>query len=274
VTETTERRTYSLQSIQEMLGLSRAVVIGYVKAGFIAPERGPRNAYLFDFQDVVLLRTAQDLRSARIPTRRIRGALDRLRGLLPSSVPLSGLRITAVGDDVVVREGGKQVAATSGQLLFDFEVAAQAGDIVAFPGRKIASSTVDEWIARGEALEPNDAERAIEAYRQAIVLEPSRSDGYLDLGAFLHGLGRNVDALKVYDDALVAIDDEPDLHFNRAIVLEDLDRPVEALAAYERCFALDPEHADAHWNAARLYEQQGVGQMALQHYSAFRRLQR
>ena len=263
-----------MQSIQELLGLSRAIVIGYVKAGFVSPQRGPRNAYVFGFQDVVLLRTAQTLRASQIPTRRIRHALDRLRALLPSSVPLSGLRITAVGDDVAVREGSQQVAAASGQLLFDFEVAARAGDVVVFPGHTIPSTGADRWIAQGEALEAVDVERAIDAYRQAIAMDPARSDGYLDLGAFLHGLGRHVDALAVYDDALAVLDGEPDLHFNRAIVLEDLDRFEEALAAYERCLALDSQHADAHWNAARLYDQQGVGQKALQHYSALRRLRR
>ena len=91
---------YTLQSIQEMLGISRNVVLGLVKAGFVSPVRGPRNTYRFGFQDVVLLRTAQALRSARIPARRIHRSLERLRALLPSTVPMTGLRITAVGDDI------------------------------------------------------------------------------------------------------------------------------------------------------------------------------
>jgi len=37
---------------------------------------------------------------------------------------------------------------------------------------------------------------------------------------------------------------------------------------------LAPDFADAHFNAARLYEQLGRGQLALRHFSAYRRLQR
>ena len=35
--------TYTIRSIQEMLGLSRGVITGLVVAGFVKPGRGPRN---------------------------------------------------------------------------------------------------------------------------------------------------------------------------------------------------------------------------------------
>ena len=41
-----------------MLGLSRSAIVRLVELGFVKPKRGPRQAYLFSFQDVVLLRTA------------------------------------------------------------------------------------------------------------------------------------------------------------------------------------------------------------------------
>ena len=266
--------TYGLQDIQQMLGLSRAVVIGYVKAGFVDPARGMRKAYRFGFRDVVLLRTAQSLRVAHVPARRIRRALDRLRTLLPSTLPLTGLRITAVGDDVAVWDGAQSIAAVSGQLLLDFEVSPATGTVVAFPHARDEPTNFDHWIARGEALEANDPDASVEAYEQAIALEPRRSDGYLDLGALLHARGALAAALQVYDRALAAIDDDPDVSFNRAIVLEDLGRGADALESYEICLRLDPDHADAHWNAARVYEQSGSDQQALRHFSAFRRLRR
>ena len=257
-----------------MLGVSRAVIVGYVKAGLVSPSRGPRNSYRFEFQDVVLLRTAIGLRRASIPTRRIRQSLDRLRKLLPASLPLTGLRITAVGDDVAVSEGERRVAAETGQLLLDLEIPASPGGVVRFAPEPSGSSTVDEWIALGESREDKDPAGAGEAYLQAIALDPLRSDAWLNYGALLHERGDNESALALFDRALVAIPEEPDVHFNRAVILEDLGRTDEAIASYERCLALDPDFADAHWNAARLYDQGGVGTMALQHFSAFRRLQR
>jgi len=77
-----------------------------VEAGFVVPERGPRNAWRFSFQDLIVLRTAQALVAAKLPARRIMKSLRDLRRQLPASMPLSGLSIGAIGDRVVVRQGG------------------------------------------------------------------------------------------------------------------------------------------------------------------------
>ena len=98
-------QTYSLRAIQSMLGLSRAVVSRLVAAGFVTPARGKRREYLFGFQDIVLLRTAHELQQARIPTRRILRSLQRLRSTLPEELPLSGLRISAIGSGARVAIG-------------------------------------------------------------------------------------------------------------------------------------------------------------------------
>ena len=62
---------YTLKRLEEMLGFGRGVITGLIEAGFVAPSRGARNEYRFTFQDVVLLRTAYQLRAARIPARRV-----------------------------------------------------------------------------------------------------------------------------------------------------------------------------------------------------------
>ena len=83
------------------------------------PERGPRNAWLFSFQDLIVLRTAQGLSASLVPYRRITKALKELRRNLPEEMPLSGLRIAAVGDTVVVKEGDARWQADHTITLFD-----------------------------------------------------------------------------------------------------------------------------------------------------------
>lgn len=270
----TEEAVYTLQGVQEMLGVTRGAILGFVRAGFVSPSRGPRNNYLFGFQDVVIIRTAQTLKAASVPVKRIQRSLQRLRASLPATVPLSGLRITAVGDDVVVREAGQDVALDTGQLLLDFQVSTGPGAVLSFPGPPIGTDDAVDWNARGAALEGHDAAAAIVAYRQAIEADPALPAAYLSLGALLHESGELVAALSVYDAALARSPLDPDLHYNRAIVLEDLTRPDDALRAYEDCLRLAPDFADAHWNVARLHEQRGAAQQALRHFSAFRRLER
>jgi tetratricopeptide (TPR) repeat protein len=262
-----------------MLGLSAGTLTRLVDAGFVTPARGPRNEYRFSFQDVVLLRTADQLLANKIPPRKVVKALVQLRRQLPSEVPLTGLRISAVGPDIAVRQGDLQWDAESQQLLMDFEVAPakSGGGAVAFitrPTPQAAAAAPEAELAQAEALEHSDPAAAEAAYRNVIRHAADRIDAYLNLGALLYEAGRLGDALSVYEQGLARAPREARLHYNRALALEDLGRENDALAAYEACIALADDFADAHFNAARLYEQLGRKQLALRHFSAYRRLQR
>jgi tetratricopeptide (TPR) repeat protein len=269
---------YTVRSIREMLGLSRTVLAGFIDAGFVQPSRGARNEYRFTFQDVVLLRTAQGLHAARIPPRKILRSLKRLKAALPQELPLSGLRITAVGSDIAVRNGSTQWEAESGQLLMDFEVAPVRGAVAILqhaPAPAGSPRDADEWFARAEELEESHLHSEAEAaYRRALQLAPDHADAWLNLGAMLCEAQRCEEAVALYDQALLHCPDESLLHFNRAIALEDQGRQREAIAGYEACLRLAPDLADAHFNAARLHEQAGNAQKAVRHFSAYRRLQR
>ena len=267
-----------------MLGLSRGVISGMIAAGFVAPARGARNEYRFTFQDVVLLRTAAELQAARIAPRRILAALRRLKEKLPAELPLAGLRISAVGNDVTVKEGGSQWQADSGQLVMDFQFAPVMGSVTylqrpsspvaALPKATAAADAVDAAFALGEALESSDRRAAEAAYRRVLALDPDHADAYLNLGALLCEAKRCREAVALYDEALRRRPGEALLHFNRAVALEDQGRLVDALAAYNASLQLDPDLADAHYNAARLHEQLGDAKNAVRHFSAYRRLER
>ena len=298
----TPASTYTIRAIQEMLGLSRGVIGGLISSGFVAPSRGPKNEYRFTFQDVVLLRTAVELQSAHIPPRKILSALKKLKATLPAELPLTGLRISAVGNDVTVRDGRSQWHADSGQLVMDFDVAPAKGT-VAFLQRVPAAEAAprnasNDAIARidapararpfaaplredatavfshGEALEASDRRGAEAAYRKVLALDPDHADAYLNLGALLCESRRCAEAVTLYDEALRRRPDEPLLHFNRAVALEDQGRTADALASYHASLTLAPDLADAHYNAARLHEALGDAKQAVRHFSAYRRLQR
>ena len=278
-------KAHSLKSVRDMLGLSTTTVSRLVDAGFVTPERGPRNEYQFSFQDVVLLRTAHRLQAAKIPPRKIVKALSSLRAQLPGQLPLSGLRISAIGNEVAVQAGGVQWDAESRQMLLDFEVAPAGGTVTLIareldaasataPARPAATSSAVAQLTQARELEADDSAAAERAYRQAIAQDSQSADAYLNLGALLYEAGRLDEALRSYDQGLTHTPHEARLHYNRALALEDLQRHDEALAAYEACLKRAPDFADAHFNAARLYEQLGQGQLALRHFSAYRRLQR
>lgn len=257
-----------------MLGLSRGALQALVASGFVTPQRGPRNEHRFSFQDMVLLRTAHALQAARIPPRRILRALAGLRRQLPATLPLTGLRITAVGDRVTVREGRAQWEAESGQHVLDFELVPVSGaDVRLLPPAAVGEACA--WLARGARLELVDRAGAEQAYRQALRLDPDLPEPYVNLGALLCEDGRCDEAIVLYEAALHrGLTQEASLHFNHAIALEDQGRLEDALHAYEQVLRLAPDLADAHYNAALLHERLGEPHLAIRRLSTYRRLQR
>ena len=268
---------YSLRAVEELLGFKRGVVARFIAAGYVTPQRGPRNAYRFSFQDVVLLRTAQALVAAQVPRRRLLASLRALRSRLPQELPLSGLRIQAVGSDVVVTDGGSRWRADSGQQLLDFELRQGDGGHVVLlhhrgPAHAAPSDDAPAWHARAEALEAQNPAGAEAAYRAALARDPGHVASLVNLGALLCDTGRCAEAESLLEEGHRRAPGDAAILFNLAIALEDLGRPAEALRRYAQCVAIDCGFADAHFNAARLHEQLGHAREAIRHFNAYRRL--
>jgi tetratricopeptide (TPR) repeat protein len=260
---------YGAREVAKMLGLSVAQVRAYVKAGFLTPSRGPRNELRFSFQDLVLLRTAKGLVSARIPPRRVRTALRKLRAQLPEGRPLRAVHIHAEGDNIVVGDGSAQWSPESGQVLFDFsarELSRKAAPLV------LHARDASDWYERGCDLEESEPDEAQEAYRKAVQLDSSLADAWVNLGRLLHESGDAREAAQHYRKAIELRPDDVIALFNLGVALEDLSMREEAVLAYRTALAADASYADAHYNLAFLYERLGQPAPALRHLRAYRKL--
>ncbi|MDQ6621115.1 MAG: tetratricopeptide repeat protein [Pseudomonadota bacterium] len=284
---------YSLRDVGKLLGVSRSIISGLIDAGFVTPTRGRRGEFRFTFQDLVLLRAAQGLSAARLPAARILRALKRLRAQLPETVPLTGLRIEAVGDSVVVNEGTAQWRPEDGQYVMRFAVEVQRTEsppVAALtqggaprtrtdaPAPRVAFVEPDTtsppvpWFERALALEAGDVDGACSAYRQALSEDEQHLCAYINLGRCLHADGRLAEAESVYREGLSKCGADETLLFNLAVVLEDLHRHEDAANTYRAALKEAPDMADAHYNLALLCEAQGLRQEALRHLSAYRKL--
>lgn len=263
---------YGVRAVEKLLQLPRSTIRSLIKAGFVLPARGPRGALLFSFQDLIVLRTAWTLTQAELSPRRVIRSLKQLRGQLPDSVPLSGLRIVAVGDRVVVQEGDTRWQADSGQYLLALEVELADGVLSLTDRREAAKENAGDWFSRGTVLEALDAEAAQGAYEQALAADPAHSGAATNLGRLLHVCGRLDAAERVYRAALAACGSDALLHYNLGVLLEDTGRIDEAAQAYIRALCDDAGLADCHYNLARLYQAQGKPREALRHLAHYRRL--
>ena len=261
--------------------MSQAEVRGYVRAGFLAPERGPRREMRFSFQDLVFLRTAGGLAAAGVSPRRIRAALSRLREQMPDGRPLTAVRIAVEGSRVVVEEGNRRWQPESWQILFDFGVADLARRVAPMVRRAFRQAqddgpefSADDWFEWACELEPGSPAEAREAYGRALALDPNHADAHVNLGRLLHESGDAAAAEPHYRGALAARPADATAAFNLGVALEDLGKDRDALDAYERAIEVDPENADAHFNAAALAERLGRAAVALRHLRTYRRLTR
>jgi tetratricopeptide (TPR) repeat protein len=266
---------YGVRDVEKLLQVPRSTIRALIDAGFVAPARGPRNAWLFSFQDLVVLRTARALVAARVPRKRITVSLRELRRHLPESMPLSGLSICAVADRVVVKEGARRWQADSGQYLLAFEGDPADGSLSVIERTQAdAPESAEAWFEEGSAMESEDAEVAIAAYERAIALDPAFTDAAVNLGSLLHEQGRHAKAERVYRAALASKATHPLLHYNLGVLLEDMGRKREAAAAYEKALRANPRLADCHYNLALLCEALGRPQDAIRHMADYRRLMR
>jgi len=265
---------YGVRDVEKLLHLPRSTIRALIAAGFVSPARGPRSAWLFSFQDLIVLRTAQALADAKVPQRRITKSVRELRLHLPDAMPLSGLSICAVADRVVVKEGGGRWQADSGQYLLEFEGDPADGSLSVFERNKAAETrtSAPEWFDKAVALEREDAEAALAAYEQAIAADPALLDAHINLGRLLHEAGRFAKAEQVYRDAVRTCGSDPVLLYNLGVLLDDMERKAEAMEAYEAALRGDPGLADCHYNLALLYERLKRPKDAIRHMARYRAL--
>lgn len=278
---------YSTREVARMLDVPVHRVRSFVAAGFLTPRRGPGDAYRFNFQDLVILRTACGLADAGIPPARVRAALAALRRQLPRGRSLAAVRIEAVGGQVVARDAAGAFEPETGQRplpyrdferFAGFEVAELAARAAPLSRRAVAEGErrgdwdAEDWYEVGYELEATALDEARAAYRRALALDEAHADAHLNLGRLLHEEGRPAEAEEHYRQAAALRPRDATAWFNLGVALQDQGRGDEAIAAYRRALAADRGYPDAHFNLAGLYSQHGDRAAALRHLMAYKGL--
>jgi tetratricopeptide (TPR) repeat protein len=258
---------YGVREVEKLLRLPRSTIRALVEAGFVSPARGPRNAWLFSFQDLIVLRTAQALANAKVAPKRITRSIRELRRHLPAAMPLSGLSIGAEGDRVVVREGSRRWQAESGQYLLAFEGDPARGALSVIERRR-----KEDWFERALELEESDPEAAIAAYARALAEDPKLLDAHVNRGWLLHEAGRLAQAELAYREGIEACGADATLLYNLGVLLADIGRKEEAAEAYEAALRARPGFADCLYNLALLCEELERPRDAIRHMARYRRL--
>jgi tetratricopeptide (TPR) repeat protein len=267
-------KRYSTQNVAELLELSPELIREIARAGILEPARTAGNHYRFDFQDIIVLRTAKELMQAGVRRAEINHALFNLKSKLPSNRPLTSLRIAGDGGAVVIREADQVYDAATGQIHFNFAVADLAGTVAPLARQAAEEAQAsdqlssDDWFDLGVDLEAVSPQDAPAAYLRALELDPYHSDAHVNIGRLLQEAGEYESAEEHYNHALDVERDNVLAAFNLGTLFEDMGRIQDAINAYKRASNL----ADAHYNLSRLYELVGEHAQALKHLKTYRSL--
>lgn len=262
---------YTTREVAQLVGLTAEQIRRWVRHGLLTPRRGARRELRFDFQDIVLLRTAKGLRDARVPARRASQALRRLRDDLGSASSLAALRISAEGANVAVHEDDALWDVQSGQGYLCFSTRELAGEVAELRSPLLDGPVEldsDDYYNLGIDLEDVDRERAELAYRRALELDPENVDAHVNLGRLLQNQGRTEEAREHYRLTLARVPDHQLALYNLGTSFDEVDE----LDAAVDCYRKADRVADAHYNLCRIFEIRGDEVAALRHFRRYRQL--
>lgn len=184
------------------------------------------------------------------------------------------------------------LAGRSGQLALDFrpppgeaqpakvvalERRAPRPDVAALPTAvptpegALAAKYFREAAALDEG-EDGAIDRAIEAYRKALVLDPTLVPALVNLANCHYARDELVEAQALYERAINLDPDCFEAHYNLGNILHDLGRLAEAEACYRDALELNPGYADAHFYLAVTLEKIGRSADAKPFWRSYQRL--
>ena len=123
---------------------------------------------------------------------------------------------------------------------------------------KKKSEEADKWFRKGTAYAELDLHReAINAYKQAIRIDPNHAGAYNNLGIEYAELGFHRNAIENYKQAILIDNNNAGTYQNLGYSYGQLDLHREAINAYKQAIRIDPTYATAYYNLSSNYTKLG-----------------
>jgi tetratricopeptide (TPR) repeat protein len=274
------KQVYSRAEVRRLLGLQERRLRSWERQGLAPPLS------IYNFSDLIVLRTLTRLREAGVSAAKIRQAVVALREKLEMSAdPLKELKIFSDGKRIAVQVGASKMEPISGQLLLNFD-RDELHKMLSFPSQSAAhvARSAEEsrrleaagWFEKALELERTGAPTSdvIQAYESSAGLDPASAGTFVNLGT-IHFHLRDWDAAeRNYRRALDADPRYALAHFNLGNLFDEKGDRALALVHYLVALRLDADYADAHYNVALLYQSSGQLMRAVRHWRAYLKLDR
>lgn len=270
---------YAREEVARLFEISEGRLRYWQRKRFILPSVKVGRQQFYSFQDLISIRAAKGLIERGVSTREVRRAVEALREALPRVIrPLSELRVVADGASVVVQDAAGAFEPLTGQLVLDFRVRSLREDVVRLlrsaPSEASRRGAYDLYL-EGCRLDEDEAtmERAAEAYRKALELDPTLANAVTNLGNIAYRKGDVDEAERAYRRALNIDANQPEAHYNLGYLRLEAGAQAQALEHFERALELDPGFADAHFNVALTLSELGRMKDAAAHWRTYLELE-
>ena len=124
------------------------------------------------------------------------------------------------------------------------------------PAKPVSGNRDEAQRAFERGLQAQQLPQAIQAYRQAIQLDPSFFAAYYNLGLAASELGNQPMALEAYETALAIEPDSANARYNFALLLEQGGYVVDSVNELERLLSRSPSEGRAQLALGNIYAQQ------------------
>jgi len=121
-------------------------------------------------------------------------------------------------------------------------------------------------------FEAGDVKGAIDAYVQAVKLEPNSAEIFLNLGHAYLKLDKNSDAIKAFKQSVKLNPDQAETQYGLGVACFRSGRHKEAADAFKKATTLSPSMAKAHYGLSLAYGELGEQNKLLDEYRILERL--
>ncbi len=265
---------FSRAEAAKLLGIGLGRLRYWDRIGLVRPSLRESGRAYYDFQDLICLKTALGLVNQGVAARKIRTSVASLREKIPGfDGQLSSKRIYIFGNRVIISHKNRLIDSRSGQLHLKFDVDEFASEVYATPECAQVAKSAEEWFLEGQRLDaetgPEAQTAALRAYKEAVKLDASHADAYVNMGAIYYGQRKFIDAQRCFRLAIRQRPYHAKACFNLGNVLDELNCTEEAIRWYERSLEADPEFPDAYFNLAAAAEKLGLWDRAVRHWKAY-----
>jgi tetratricopeptide (TPR) repeat protein len=260
--------TYSTRAAARILAVSPDRIRYWVRQRLIEPAAKRGRRYRFAFHDLLLMRMAKELLSARHHIQPLQRCVEKARTIIEPSRPLTSLKLETSDGRILVRQGNIVFEVDSGQLCLQFGPARAAGRVE----ERFGPTRVRERFEEAQRIAENDPFRALTLYSELLGREPRNFELHMRMAALLEREGDLAGALRHLLGAAVLIPANAEVHQRLGVLYRQRDDNENALQSFLRAAECDPRSVEAHRNLAELYEKLGHNREAMRHLSTLHRL--